>query len=180
MLDPRLRVFTLVVATLTILLASCTTEPAESPDVASLAEDDANPTRSVPDVAATDLGDDAFEGSIAVEDQISDGASVTIASAAIEAEALEAARGWVVIHADESGAPGAMLGHVQIPLEGPAEDLVVEFDEPVEGGVVPLWAMLHIDADPEGTYEFPGPDVPLTLDGDPVMRAFELTVDSTA
>ena len=38
-----------------------------------------------------------------------------------------------------------------------------------------LWPMLHIDAGKIGTYEFPGPDAPVVVDGNIVMKQISIT-----
>lgn len=175
MLDARSRSLTLIVATLTILLASCGN--GESPDVSSLATAGPSETVTAPDTVPTEnVRDDSYVGEIAVSDQTSDGTEI-----AIDRATLEDTRGWVVIHRDESGAPGEVLGYVQLPAEEPAgerpDPLTVTLDAPLEPGDHPLWAMLHLDAEPVGTYGFPGEDVPVTSDDAVVMAPFTVTVE---
>ncbi len=180
-MDRRTRLFTLLLATVTILLASCSTEPGESPDVSSR-EPDTTQTETLSDTAKVDAEpDDPFVGAVEVEDQTSDGATVTVARAGLGDD-----EGWVVIHADESGAPGDVLGHAAIEpdqsgatvdgVEGNA-DVVVTLDQPLEPGEHVLWAMLHLDAEPAGTYQFPGNDVPVTHEDAVVMAPFTVTVE---
>jgi LPXTG-motif cell wall-anchored protein len=38
-----------------------------------------------------------------------------------------------------------------------------------------LWPMLHIDAGTIGTYEFPGPDAPVVVDGNIIMKQITVT-----
>jgi len=42
-----------------------------------------------------------------------------------------------------------------------------------------LYAMLHVDEGEEGVFEFPGPDVPVLLNGSPVQQAFNVTPTPT-
>lgn len=171
MVDLRHRALTLFVATLAILLTSCGTQGG-SPDVTSLASAGPDETETVEATLPTDAAREGdITGEIAVEDQRSDGREVTVAMASLEDE-----QGWVVIHADDGGAPGEALGHTQL-AEGAMQDVVVPLDPPVTGDRVPLWAMLHVDGEPHGTYEFPGPDVPVTSDGSIVMAPFTVIVD---
>lgn len=182
-LDMRTRLLTLAIATLTILLASCspqTDDPAESPDVGALAT--ASPTATEappPDQAPTNFDSDdtaQFQPTLRVSDQESDGTTVVVEEASIVGSA-----GWLVIHADDDGNPGNILGQTHLPaagLEGPVE---VTLDEPLdpEGGVreVQLWAMLHIDGEPEEEFTWPGTDRPLTRDGDDFhQESFGVTV----
>ena len=70
--------------------------------------------------------------------------------------------GWLVIHADNKGAPGAVLGWAPLS-DGENSNVVVPIDP---AGLTPtVWAMLHIDAGVVGTYENPGPDAPVMVDG---------------
>ena len=80
--------------------------------------------------------------------------------------------GWLVVHADNNGAPGADLGWA--PLKAGVNWNVKVSIDPAKAGEY-LWAMLHVDVDAVGKYEFPGPDVPVTLEGKVVMKRFELT-----
>lgn len=166
-----MRVMTLLLATLSILLASCGSD--ESPDVASLASAEPSETETISDVVATDVPDlDRGDVGITVSDQTSDGATVTID----EVIALDA-RAFVVIHADEQGAPGEVLGHAPVPFEGPTTDLTVELDAPLSSGTYTVWAMVHEDNEPIGIYQFPGNDVPATANDAVVMEPIEVTVE---
>jgi sugar lactone lactonase YvrE len=113
--------------------------------------------------AAADTGD-----SVLASDQESDGSSVIVDSVTTLVD------GWVVIHADEGGSPGAVLGHTSVPA-GTTENVVVILD-PALAADASLWAMLHIDAGEVGTYEFPGSDTPVMVGGEIVMAPFAVTV----
>ncbi|HMN27967.1 MAG TPA: hypothetical protein PKE45_07410, partial [Caldilineaceae bacterium] len=85
-----------------------------------------------------------------------------------------AAPGWMVIHSDNNGSPGPVLGETAVPA-GDSSNVEVTLDPPLEGDAT-LWAMLHVDEGVIGTYEFPGADVPVK-DGDMVVMApFNVTV----
>ena len=75
--------------------------------------------------------------------------------------------GWVVIHADDNGKPGAVIGHAPL-VEGVNTNVVVPID--TEAATPILHAMLHVDAGVVGEYEFPGPDVPVKI-GDAIVMA---------
>lgn len=67
--------------------------------------------------------------------------------------------GWVVIHADEKGSPGEILGYVSVE-EGVSFDVVVEAPSNQYGETI--HAMLHVDKGIIGQLEFPqGPDRPV-------------------
>ena len=76
--------------------------------------------------------------------------------------------GYVVVHDDENGQPGTVLGHSELLDAGTHEDVRIPLDTPSEGGGV--WPMLHVD-DGNGTYEFPGADEPVMIDGTPVVTS---------
>ncbi|UYU18550.1 MULTISPECIES: fasciclin domain-containing protein [Methanoculleus] len=80
--------------------------------------------------------------------------------------------GWADIHADLNGTPGPIIGYSQI-TEGVNENVSVEIE--VENATPVLYAMLHIDAGEPGVHEFPGPDVPILVNGSPVQQAFNVT-----
>jgi hypothetical protein len=66
--------------------------------------------------------------------------------------------GWVVIFTDENGQPGKVLGHVAVPA-GTSNDVKVTIDS--KKATDKMIAMLTIDAGTIGTFEYPGPDVPV-------------------
>jgi len=80
--------------------------------------------------------------------------------------------GWIVIHADDNGSPGVVIGQSAVQ-DGENMDVEVEID--VDMATETLYAMLHIDAGVEGTYEFPGADSPATVDGEVVVASFMVT-----
>jgi LPXTG-motif cell wall-anchored protein len=80
--------------------------------------------------------------------------------------------GWIAVHLDEGGKPGKVIGHTQIK-KGELYGVGVKLEENVPvGGKV--WPMLHIDAGTIGTYEFPGPDAPVIVNGNIVMKQIAL------
>lgn len=111
----------------------------------------------------------AATGSISVEDQSGDGTTVAVTSVTIEG-----ADGWVVVHLDDDGGPGAVLGQVAV-AEGTSTDVQVPLDERLASDAT-VWPMLHVDAGTPGTYEFPGADTPVTVDGSVVMAPLAFTV----
>ncbi len=87
--------------------------------------------------------------------------TLTIDSALIDTQ------GWMVIHADNDGAPGAVLGFAPL-VEGLNENIVVELDE----AAASVFPMLHYDTGAPGVYEFgtvEGADGPVTVDGNVVV-----------
>ena len=100
---------------------------------------------------------------VEAEDQIIVGSSVTVPDVG------SVGPGWIVIHADNNGAPGAILGETAVS-DGDNPDVVVNID--VSKATNILWAMLHTDAGTVGTFEFPGPDAPVTQNSSVVMQSF--------
>jgi hypothetical protein len=66
--------------------------------------------------------------------------------------------GWVAIFTDENGEPGTVLGYVAVPA-GTSNDIKVTIDS--KKATDKMIAMLTIDAGSIGTFEYPGPDVPV-------------------
>jgi predicted lipoprotein with Yx(FWY)xxD motif len=88
------------------------------------------------------------------------------------AEVVSSAPGWMVIHAQADGSPGAVLGFAPVSA-GYNSDVLVEIDS--SGATETLYAMLHVDAGNTGEYEFPGQDVPATdSDGNVVTPPFQI------
>jgi plastocyanin len=103
------------------------------------------------------------ELNLAVADQpIIDG-MVTVQSAHTDTP------GWIVVHADADGRPGQVLGFAYIP-DGTSENVMVPVA--LEAATERLFAMLHIDEGEAEVYEFPGPDGPVMLDGNPFAAPF--------
>ena len=90
----------------------------------------------------------------------------------IVAEVNASQDGWIAVHIDQGGKPGPVIGHAAAP-KGKTTNLAVklEQDVPVGGSV---WPMLHIDAGKIGTYEFPGPDAPVVVDNNIVMKQVKI------
>jgi len=83
----------------------------------------------------------------------------------IVAGALMDADGWMVIHADNNGGPGAVLGQTRI-LAGHSSNIVVSLDTEAAGSSV--FPMLHYDTGVIGAYEFgtvEGADGPVSVGG---------------
>ncbi len=81
--------------------------------------------------------------------------------------------GWLVIHAQQEGKPGPILGFSPVTA-GENSNVVVEID--ATGATGTLYAMLHTDAGQEGTWEFPnGPDVPVKVGDQVVTPPFKVT-----
>lgn len=133
-----------------LVLAACTgqTAPANEP---APTEAPAEPTEA----AEPAEEEAAVSNAVSVEDQ-SLGEDNTVVIAGVVSDTP----GWMVIHADDGGKPGPIVGRAQVGL-GDNSDVLVEIDAAAATGT--LYAMLHVDAGTEGEFEFPGGvDVPAT------------------
>jgi len=113
----------------------------------------------------------ATDAVTAADQAISNG-SVTVA------EVDATADGWIAVHIDQGGKPGPVIGHAAAP-KGKTSNLVVKLEQDVPVGGK-LWPMLHIDAGKIGTYEFPGPDAPVVVGGNIVMKQITVTAAAAA
>src|SRR5215210_462265 len=105
--------------------------------------------------------------SVAAADQPVSGGSIVVA----EVNATQ--DGWIAVHIDQGGKPGPVIGHAAAP-KGKTSNLAVKLEQDVPVGGK-LWPMLHIDAGKIGTYEFPGPDAPVVVGGNIVMKQISIT-----
>jgi hypothetical protein len=101
---------------------------------------------------------------LAVNEQLVLGDSITVSNVIMSTD------GFVVIHADNDGAPGPVLGYVAVSASASNVGIGVALD-PV--GLTPvLHPMLHVDDCEAGVYEFgavEGCDAPLFVDEEIVM-----------
>jgi cytochrome c oxidase subunit 2 len=109
--------------------------------------------------------------SITAENQTLTNGSVVIASVT----ALEPS--WVVIHTDAAGKPGPVIGQGYVAA-GTQNNISIEID--ALKATPRLFAMLHVDKGVMGTYEFPGDDVPVTVDNQVVVVPFTTTIEAQA
>ena len=110
---------------------------------------------------------DDLEQSVTVHAQDVIKGQVTIAEAVAQLD------GWIVIHVDDAGSFGQIIG--QSPLEaGITTDLAVDID--VNAATETLYAMLHRDGGVFNVFEFPGPDMPVLENGEPISPAFTVTI----
>src|SRR5689334_6373779 len=114
----------------------------------------------------------AEKDSVDVDDQAIKNGGITVA------EIYASQDGWIVAHLDEGGKPGKVIGHTAVK-KGESNNVVIALSENVPAGGK-LWPMLHIDAGTIGTYEFPGPDAPVVVDGNIVMKQISVTAAGAA
>jgi LPXTG-motif cell wall-anchored protein len=114
----------------------------------------------------------APSGSVEASDQpIVDG-NITVAKVTAGQD------GWIVAHLDEGGKPGKVIGNTAVKT-GDNANVKIKLSESVPVGGK-LWPMLHIDAGAIGTYEFPGPDAPVIVGGNIIMKQISVTAASAA
>ncbi|PJF40001.1 MAG: hypothetical protein D6737_07565 [Chloroflexi bacterium] len=122
---------------------------------------------------------------VRADDQIvvlGDGMEPTMAASVFASSVLSDGPGFLVIHADNDGSPGPVLG-VQPVNDGLNLDVTVTLDEPATNVV---WPMLHVDTGEVGTYEFgtvEGADAPAMADGSvvtfPINAAPSMQLEDT-
>lgn len=113
----------------------------------------------------------AATGTLNVASQSGDGTSITIKKVTIDGST-----GWIALHKDVKGEPGAVVGFVEIP-EGESKNVKVKGDKKLAAG--DYWPMLHKDDGTLGTYEFGesagAKDAPVVVNGKPVMKKITYT-----
>ncbi len=108
---------------------------------------------------------ESVETAVTFEDQTSDGDSVVVAESSHSEEYV------VVIHEDDEGEPGDIIGHSGDLEAGVNEDVTVTLDETLEEGEHTLHAMLH-ETDDEDDW---GPS--LSVDDETVVDSAVVTVE---
>jgi predicted lipoprotein with Yx(FWY)xxD motif len=103
---------------------------------------------------------------VAVDDQPAESGIITIS------EVVSDGPGWIVIHIEADGAPGTVIGFSPV-VDGTNSNVEVEID--TAQATPNLFAMLHTDAGAVGTYEFPGADGPVMVNGEMVNPSFSVT-----
>jgi hypothetical protein len=126
----------------------------------------------------TDDGTSTALNAVTAEDQALEGAAsneVTIASVTLEED------GFVVIHEDDAGSPGAIIGHKRVVAGEDTADVMVTLDRNAANGET-LYAMLHGDTNANETFDYTAPgdeDGPLLDDNDDAITdSFVVNVPS--
>ncbi len=88
---------------------------------------------------------------IAVETQRVEGTSLTVASVTLPSD------GWVVVRADDGGAPGQIIGISEILREGVVARVQVPFFVPITEDTT-VHATIHVDLDRDGAFTYEAPD----------------------
>lgn len=138
-----------------------------------------------------------FDGSSGVDNPIFDAdgnivmTGITVSSASITSSAQvvsenmvtvsevnAAVDGWLVIHGDNEGAPGEVLGQTMVSA-GMNSDVMIDLGDAVFAGGEKLWPMLHIESPADGEYGFPdNGDGPEVFGEDVVVVSFDVEAPS--
>jgi predicted lipoprotein with Yx(FWY)xxD motif len=108
-----------------------------------------------------------IQPSVTVKDQETDGTTIVVE------DVVSQGPGWMVIHNQVNGNIGDPIGETAVN-SGDNKNVVVNID-PTKATPV-MYAMLHVDAGTVGKYEFPGPDIPVTINGAMVSPGFNATI----
>jgi hypothetical protein len=157
----------IILAVLALLLvAGCT----QGTTGDAMEETDGDAMEDTHDGDAMEKDGDAMEKkpSVTVSNQTVQDEQVTIATVYADQA------GWIVIHADDGGAPSTVLG---ITAVSAGNNTNVKVGLGTDTVTEQLHAMLHIDAGLSGEYEFPGEDAPVTVDGKVVNVPFSTVED---
>lgn len=96
--------------------------------------------------------------SLEADEQASDGATIVIKTVNLPTD------GFIAVHADAEGSPGAVIGHSDLLSAGENTDVTVTLDEALTESSV-VWPMIHIDMDGDGEYTFAPPDNAVDVPG---------------
>jgi LPXTG-motif cell wall-anchored protein len=92
------------------------------------------------------------------------------------AQVVSPMQGWIVVHNQQDGAPGPVIGYAMVQ-SGTNNNVSVEIDP--DRLTDTLYAMLHEDTGIMGEYEFPDADPPVTdAQGNVVMESFNVTLET--
>ena len=117
--------------------------------------------------------DDGEKAVAALEPSVTVHAQEVIKGTITIAEAVAQERGWIAVHADDAGSFGPIIGQASLKA-GVTTGLIVRID--VDVATETLYAMLHIDGGVFDVFEFPGQDLPVRKDGEPISPAFRVTI----
>lgn len=81
--------------------------------------------------------------------------------------------GWIVIHADDAGSIGPIIGQASLDA-GVSDEISVAID--VDAATTTLYAMLHRDGGVFDVFEFPGSDLPILEGGEPISASFDVVI----
>lgn len=98
-------------------------------------------------------------------DQRSDGTTVVV-----EEAVLTGTSGWVVVHAQERGSPGPVIGHSRQLQAGTSRQVIVTLSDPPIASRATVYLMLHTEGNGNQEFDFPRADQAASAsDGNVVM-----------
>lgn len=155
---------------------STTADPAADDETADdgMADDDMTEDDMTDDDMTEDNMADADHAAISAGAQSGDGTTVTVSSISLPTA------GFIAVHADAGGSPGAVIGHSEILPAGLTGDVQITLDTPLDADAA-VWPMAHLDVNDNGIYEFgadtDNTDIPATnVDGEVAMVSVDYTV----
>ncbi|QLC50469.1 hypothetical protein HWN40_09590 [Methanolobus zinderi] len=122
------------------------------------------------DNASVDSESTGNVSTVTFEDQVSDGNSIVVDTVFLPEG------GYIAIHEVVRGAVGPVVGSSDYLEPGEHSLIEVEMEQTLDSDQE-LIAMPHMD-DGNEVYEFPGPDVPYGVEGEPVTDTAMITVES--
>ena len=144
-----------LLAVLSLVSAACADDEAtETTSAPATTTAETTPPATEPPAEEPPLSPSALEAA----DQSSDGTSMVVASVTLPSP------GFIAVHADADGGPGAVIGHSELLPVGVSQNVTVVFDEALTESAT-VWPMVHIDLDSNGEYEFEPPDNAVDLPG---------------
>jgi len=114
-----------------------------------------------------DVGEDAGDQPPILPASTVEEAEGDVDDGVVSVEGTTRGPAWVVVHQDDGGSPGTVIGHSDVLSAG-------EFETDITANIsaeASYWAMLHND-DGDGEYAFPGNDTPMTIANETVMLQF--------
>ena len=114
--------------------------------------------------------------SVTFSAQTSDGTSIVVDSVSLPAA------GFIAVHANADGSPGAVIGHSDLLPAGTSTDVVVTLDQALTATDL-VFPMAHLDIDDDGEYTFAPRDNAVdtratTEEGSVAVVGAEVTVGS--
>ncbi len=100
-----------------------------------------------------------------VSDQVISGGRIILSSV------ISQGPGWAVIYAQKNGNPGSILGRTPVN-DGQNDDVIVEVNTSKASSI--LYAVLYTDQGKVGVFEYPGPDTPEMVNGQPISSVFNI------
>ncbi len=136
---------------LTVAMALSFVAAACGSDDATDAAETAETTVTTEAAMEEEAGPVTGPATITADDQSGDGTTVTVSTITLPTD------GFVVIHADNDGAPGPIIGWSDLLPAGDSSNIVVTLNTPLDADAK-VFPMAHVDDNANGEYEFLPPD----------------------